>query len=92
MSLELIDKSEMKKDNDEKNKKVEIETDKKDKKDKSVEKDKNIGESKKKGLKLLPKGDVIFCERVKKGITNNCALCEMTDKDVFARCTNKWKF
>lgn len=88
MALELVDASEIKKDDDIK---IDAEKDKKDGKDKNDGKDKKDG-IKEKGLRLLQKGDVISCERVKIGIVNNCALCEITNNEIFVRCPNKWKF
>lgn len=43
-------------------------------------------------LKIIPKEDVMFCERIKNSMTSNCALCQALNKDFFERCKNKWNY
>ncbi len=32
----------------------------------------------------------IKCERSKLGMADNCAMCQVVDKEIFDRCKNKW--
>lgn len=43
-------------------------------------------------IKLVSKGDIKFCERVKQGAISNCAICENLNKEFFNRCKNKWNY
>jgi len=43
-------------------------------------------------LKIISKEDVRSCERVKNGMTSNCAICQALNKDIFDRCNNKWNY
>ena len=43
-------------------------------------------------LKLVSKGDIKFCERIKNGALSNCAICENLNKEFFRRCSNKWGY
>ena len=46
-------------------------------------------------MALLPKDMVyceeISCERTKKGMTDNCSLCQNVNNDIFIRCQTKFK-
>lgn len=46
-------------------------------------------------MELLPKDMVsceeISCERTKKGMTDNCSLCQDINKDIFIKCQTKYK-
>jgi hypothetical protein len=46
-------------------------------------------------MELLPKDmvscDDISCERTKKGMTDNCSLCQNINKDIFIKCQTKYK-
>ncbi len=45
-------------------------------------------------MELLPKDmvycDEISCQRTKKGMTDNCSLCQHTNNDIFIRCETKF--
>jgi hypothetical protein len=75
MSIKIIDSSEMKKV-------VACERDDDNRKD---NKDKDLK------IEIIPKSHIIHCERIKLGTINNCALCENINKDIFLRCSNKFK-
>jgi hypothetical protein len=51
--------------------------------------------TKKVPMELLPKDMVyceeISCERTKKGMTDNCALCQHINGDIFIKCQTKYK-
>lgn len=46
-------------------------------------------------MELLPEYMVyceeISCERTKKGMTNNCSLCQNINKDIFIKCQTRYK-
>lgn len=76
--MEILDKSEMA-----------TETSKKKQFKKEV-KEFEADMKKSKGLNLLSDSQMMHCERVVKGMTSNCALCEASNKEMFGRCKNKW--
>ena len=45
-------------------------------------------------MELLPKDmvscDDIVCERAKKGMTDNCSLCQHVNNDIFIKCETKF--
>jgi hypothetical protein len=45
-------------------------------------------------MELLPKDmvscDDISCERTKKGMTDNCSLCQNVNNNIFIRCETKF--
>jgi hypothetical protein len=45
-------------------------------------------------MELLPKDmvscDEIHCQRTKKGMTDNCSLCQHTNNDIFIKCKTKF--
>ena len=46
-------------------------------------------------MELLPK-DIVYCEeisceRAKKGMTDNCSLCQNINNDIFIKCETKFK-
>ncbi len=46
-------------------------------------------------MELLPK-DMVFCQevdcqRIKRGMTNNCTICQNLNNDIFVKCENKYK-
>ena len=45
--------------------------------------------------KVLPKDMVsceeISCERTKKGMTDNCSICQNINNDIFIKCQTKFK-
>jgi len=46
-------------------------------------------------MEIVPKDMIsceeISCERTKLGITDNCAICENKNHDIFVRCKTKYK-
>lgn len=43
-------------------------------------------------LKIISKEDVVSCERTKHGMVNNCAVCQILNKEFFSGCNNKWSY
>lgn len=43
-------------------------------------------------LKIIPKEDVKSCERARNGMTDNCTICQVLNKEFFSRCNNKWSY
>lgn len=46
-------------------------------------------------MELLPK-DMVFChevdcKRIKLGMTNNCAICQNMNNDIFIKCQTKYE-
>ena len=82
MPLELVDESEVK---------LHI---KRDIKDEIKEEIKGEIKGEVKGTKgvinLVSKNDVANCERAGLGMTDNCTLCGMLNKEIFGRCKNKY--
>lgn len=73
--IEFIDESEIKKDSTRKS-------------DMNISNEDKI--VKKIKLELISKDDIIECERRQLGIVNNCAICEVLNKEIFGRCKNRY--
>ena len=95
MTLELIDKSEIKPTR-EVHKKVEntcVKLEIVPKEDiKPVREIPKRIESVNAKLTIVPREDIAYCERTKNGLPSNCACCEASRKEIFNRCKNQWNY
>ena len=81
--MEIIDESEVKKSVKPVNKKPNKKSDKKIDKKLNKKPEKLPGSPKDIHIE-------IHCERTKKGMTNNCSLCQHTNNDIFIICETKF--
>lgn len=42
-------------------------------------------------IQIVSKEDIIRCQRVERGMPDNCELCYALNKEFFNKCNNKWK-
>ncbi len=44
------------------------------------------------GMTFISKENIVECERsARLGVTDNCALCQAMNSELFKKCPNKWK-
>jgi hypothetical protein len=89
MVLELVDESDIKKPDKKHGRLLAYVPDDDVVKDVEVTEKIGIVETKRK-LEFVPKEDAIECERRRIGMTDNCVLCQASNKEIFGRCPNKW--
>jgi hypothetical protein len=57
---------------------------------KIVDKCDTAGHKVKKCMDILTAGKILKCERLELGASDNCALCQGVDNEIFVKCKNKW--